>query len=187
MFSSDNGPTYAGGVDASYFDSARPFKSERGWAKGFVREGGIRVPLIASWPNMIDPGSVSNHIASSQDIFPTFCDIAGVKYDDNPIDGISFKASLVQNGSQTEHEHLYWEFPEGKGQVAVRKGKWKAFVPRVKEGNNQLELYNLELDPLETNDVASENEELVRDMWKIIYSEHTTSFHPRWQLALLDQ
>jgi arylsulfatase len=187
MFSSDNGPTYAGGVDASYFDSARPFKSERGWAKGFVREGGIRVPLIASWPNMIDPGSESNHIASSQDIFPTFCDIAGVEYEGNPIDGISFKASLIQNGSQTEHEHLYWEFPEGKGQVAVRKGKWKAFVPRVKEGNRRLELYNLELDPLETNDVASENEELVSDMWKIIYSEHTTSFHPRWQLALLDQ
>ncbi len=187
MFSSDNGPTYAGGVDATYFDSARPFKSERGYAKGFVKEGGIRVPLIASWPGMIQAGSISDHIASSQDIYPTFCDLAGIDFNNNDIDGVSFKSALLQKKDQVAHDHLYWEFPEGQGQVAVRKGKWKAFIPRVKEGNDQLELYNLELDPLETTNIANDNVEMVDQMWEIIRSEHSTSFHPRWQLALLDQ
>ncbi len=187
MFSSDNGPTYAGGVDATYFDSAKPFKSERGYAKGFVKEGGIRVPLIASWPGMIQAGSISDHIASSQDIYPTFCDLAGIDFNNNDIDGVSFKSALLQKKDQVAHDHLYWEFPEGQGQVAVRKGKWKAFIPRVKEGNDQLELYNLELDPLETTNIANDNVDLVDQMWEIIRAEHSTSFHPRWQLALLDQ
>ena len=187
MFSSDNGPTYAGGVDASYFDSARPFKSERGWAKGFVREGGIRVPLIASWPGKIEPSSISNHISSSQDIYPTLCDIAGIPYSSENIDGISFKAALLQRDQQRKHTHLYWEFPEGKGQVAVRQGKWKAFIPNAKEGNDVMQLFDLEADPLETIDIAKDYPEKVNEMWDIIKEVHVTSFHPRWQIALLDK
>lgn len=49
MFSSDNGPTYNGGTDSPWFDSGGPFKSEYGWGKGFLHEGGVRVPMIASW------------------------------------------------------------------------------------------------------------------------------------------
>ena len=47
IFTSDNGPTFNGGTDTPYFDSAKPFKTEYGWAKCFVNEGGIRVPMIA--------------------------------------------------------------------------------------------------------------------------------------------
>ena len=50
IFSSDNGPTYSGGADSPWFDSAKPFKSEEGWGKGHVNEGGIRVPMIVWWP-----------------------------------------------------------------------------------------------------------------------------------------
>lgn len=46
LFSSDDGPTHNGGVNAPWFDSAGPFKSEKGWGKGSLREGGIRVPMI---------------------------------------------------------------------------------------------------------------------------------------------
>lgn len=68
IFTSDNGPTYTGGADTPFFDSAKPFKSERGWAKGFVHEGGIRVPMIASWPGKIKNGSRSNHMSAFQDM-----------------------------------------------------------------------------------------------------------------------
>ncbi len=49
IFTSDNGPTYTGGVDAPYFESAAPFVTDYGRTKGFTYEGGIRVPMIAAW------------------------------------------------------------------------------------------------------------------------------------------
>lgn len=77
IFSSDNGPTYLGGVDFSFFNSSKPFSNGYGKTKGFLYEGGIRIPMIVSWPNKVIPGSTSNHISSFYDILPTLCDIAG--------------------------------------------------------------------------------------------------------------
>jgi arylsulfatase A-like enzyme len=56
IFSSDNGPTFNGGTDSPWFDSGGPFRSERGWGKAFLHEGGIRVPMIASWPGKLHRG-----------------------------------------------------------------------------------------------------------------------------------
>ena len=114
IFSSDNGPTYTGGADTPYFDSAKPFKTERGWAKGFLHEGGIRVPMIASWPGRITPGTTSNHLSAFYDVMPTLCEVIG-----QPIpgqsDGISFLPTLLNKPQMEEHEYLYWEFPEYNG------------------------------------------------------------------------
>ena len=58
VFTSDNGPTFNGGTDSPWFDSGGPFRSEQGFAKGNVNEGGIRVPMITSWPRRITmPGT----------------------------------------------------------------------------------------------------------------------------------
>ena len=86
IFTSDNGPTYTGGADTPFFDSAKPFKTEYGWAKGFVHEGGIRVPMIASWPGKIVSGSRSSHLSAFQDMMPTFCDLVGI-HNPKKIDG----------------------------------------------------------------------------------------------------
>ena len=174
IFTSDNGPTYTGGADTQYFDSANPFKTELGWAKGFVNEGGIRVPMIASWPTKIKPGSKSNQISAFQDMMPTFCDIIGIDVPLN-IDGISIKPTLLGNFQKVTHEYLYWEFPAYKGQQAVRMGKWKGIRKNIFEGNMSIELYDISIDKQEQNDVAMVYPKIVEKISQIMIQSHSPS------------
>ena len=63
-----------GGTDSPWFNSARPFRSEYGFAKGHVYEGGIRIPMIASWPGKIKAGSKTDLISAHYDIMATLCE-----------------------------------------------------------------------------------------------------------------
>ena len=173
IFTSDNGPTYAGGVDAAFFDSGKPFRSDYGWGKGFTHEGGIRVPMLASWPGHIQPGSISNHISAFWDVLPSFCEIADIPVP-NDTDGISFLPSLIGE-AQIEHDYLYWEFPSYKGQQAVRMGKWKAIRKNIFEENMEIELYNLETDLREQTNLASEYPDIIEKMSEIMVISHTPS------------
>lgn len=76
LFTSDNGPTYAGGVDAKWFKSCGPLNDDLNRIKGHVYEGGIRVPFIASWPGKIPAGSENSTPAALYDLFPTICQAA---------------------------------------------------------------------------------------------------------------
>ena len=172
VFTSDNGPTYAGGVDAEWFNSAGIFNNSRGWTKGYVHEGGIRVPMIASWPDRIEPGQKSDHISAFCDVLPTLCEIAGEDIPEN-IDGISYLPTLLNDNSQKKHEYLYWEFPQYNGQQAVRMGDWKAIRKNIQKGNLEIELYNLKNDIKEENNVAAEHPEIVKKIEQIMVSEHT--------------
>ena len=184
IFTSDNGPTYTGGADTPFFDSARPFKTEYGWAKGFVHEGGIRVPMIASWPGRIKKGSRSNHISAFQDMMPTFCDIIGVPIPNNT-DGISLKPTLFGKNQSNTHEYLYWEFPAYKGQQAVRMGKWKAIRRNIFDGNMEIELYDLESDYREQNDIASAHPEIIIKIQNFMADSHTKSHLERFHFSQL--
>lgn len=183
IFSSDNGPTYLGGVDFEFFESSKPFSNAYGRTKGFVYEGGIRVPMIVSWPNKIHKSRVSNHISAFYDLMPTIFDIAGVT-STVETDGISFLPTLL-NENQKQHEFLYWEFPSYTGQQAVRLGKWKGIRKNIFDGNMVIELYNLETDTLELNDVASENSEIIRQMEEIMIEEHKTSIIEKFKFKQL--
>lgn len=184
LFSSDNGPTYNGGTDSPWFDSGGPFNSERGWAKGFLHEGGIRVPMIASWPGKIEAGSSSSHISAFWDLLPTFCEVAGTDIPDH-LDGISFLPELLRVGEQKQHPYLYWEFPESGGQQAVRMGPWKAIRKKIKEGNLHLELYNLEEDLQEQYNVASDHPEIIAEMELILKIEHEPAQLERFRMEAL--
>lgn len=170
IFSSDNGPTYTGGVDFEYFESSKPFQNGYGRTKGFVYEGGIRVPMIASWPNKITAGSQSEHISSFYDVMPTLCDLAKIDPPEN-IDGRSFAPELLGN-DQDEHEFLYWEFPSYNGQQAVRLGKWKGVRKDIFDGNLSIELYDLENDLSESNNLALQYPEIVKKIEQIMKQEH---------------
>ena len=184
IFTSDNGPTYTGGADTPFFDSAKPFKTEYGWAKGFVHEGGIRVPMIASWPGKIKYGSKSNHISAFQDMMPTFCDIVGEPVPSSN-DGISILPVLMGESGQRQHDYLYWEFPAYKGQQAVRMGKWKAIRREIFEGNLAIELYNLETDISEQQDLAGSYPKIVEQIAEIMKTAHTPSYLERFKFPQL--
>lgn len=173
MFTSDNGPTYNGGTDAPFFNSAGPFRETYGWGKGFIHEGGIRVPMIASWKGKITPGSTTDHLSAFWDILTTLSEVAGANTPEN-MDGISFVPLLTGNESQQkQHAYLYWEFPAYGGQQAVRMGKWKGIRKHIKkDGNLEIELYNLEADIREEHDVAHQYPDVVGQIKQIMEQEH---------------
>jgi arylsulfatase A-like enzyme len=170
IFSSDNGC-----AEPQLFNGSGSFRGK----KRDLYEGGIRVPMIAWWPGIIEAGSVSDHISAFWDVHPTVCQLAGIEIP-SYVDGISFLPELKGN-SQPEHDYLYWEFHELGKKQAVRKGKWKAVRLDIWEKpQNPIELYNLETDLGETNNVAGQHPEVVREMMEILEKAHEPD--PNWPL-----
>ncbi|MFH5884663.1 arylsulfatase [Halalkalibaculum sp. DA3122] len=128
--------------------------------KRYLTEGGIRVPFIARWPGEIPSGEVSREIVAFQDMMPTFAELAGVQSPQN-IDGISIREALMGNEIEKPHEYLYWDYGHTRNRYeqAVRMGEWKGI--RLGQGN-EIQLYNLEEDLGEENNIAEKHPEIVR-------------------------
>ena len=185
MITSDNGPTYAGGVDFDYFNSTGIFQNDPKRMKGYTYEGGVRVPMIVSWPEKIKRGRVIDDISISYDIFPTICEAAGVE-DIYDIDGISLLDIMTYESQSLDREYVYWEFPSYGGQQAARMGDYKAILKDIKKGNNKIELYNLSVDLKEQNDISSEYTEIVSRFEGIFKKEHVKSDIDRFHLGYID-
>ncbi len=184
IFTSDNGPSFAGGADPKWFNSGGIFESDYGRGKGFLYEGGIRVPLIASWPNKIAPGTTTDHISAFWDILPTLCEITNTKVPSR-IDGISFLPTLLGE-SQEQPNYLYFEIPEYGGQQAVRLGNYKGIRKDIKKGNLKVELYNLKNDIREQNNIAEKNPQIVKEIEEIMKKEHKPPTLPKFKMEAID-
>jgi len=166
FFTSDNGPHQEGGHKADFFDSNGPLRG----IKRDLYEGGIRVPAIARWPGRIEAGSVSDHVWAFWDFLPTAAEIAGAPAP-RDIDGTSMLPALLGK-PQRNHEYLYWEFHERGFHQAVRMGNWKG----VRFGTGKpVELYNLDEDIGEANNVASRHPDVVRRIEALMDSARTES------------
>ena len=171
IFTSDNGPHQEGGADPDYFDSNGPLKGY----KRDLYEGGIRVPMIARWPEKIKAGAMSDHVSAFWDVMPTFAELVGVATPEN-VDGISFLPTLLGEEGQEEHAHLYWEFHEKGGRQAVRKGNWKLVRYDVFDSSKTTtELYDLSVDLGEENDVAAKHPDVVEELLSLIEQSRTPS------------
>jgi arylsulfatase A len=175
IFTSDNGPHRSGGYDPDYFNSSGGLRGE----KRDLYEGGVRVPMIAKWPGKIKPGSVSDYLWAAWDLMPTLAELAGAESKVPAyINGIS--AVPVLMGKQMERPNeIYFESNGEGGQkygdmgVAVRKGRWKA-IANISLLDD-LELYDMDQDPGETQNLASEYPEKVRELKNIIIESRTNS------------
>lgn len=160
IFSSDNGPHDEGGHDVKFFNSNG---DKRGYKRDLF-EGGVRVPMIAYWPGKIPSGTVNNSIVAFQDLLPTVAEI--VRVDCPETDGQSMLPALLGEKLNDSSRTLYWDFPERKTQ-ALLKGDLKLI--RFKRGN-EYQLFDLEKDPGESQNIISQFPEVVEELKKTMFS-----------------
>ncbi|MDG2450983.1 MAG: sulfatase-like hydrolase/transferase [Saprospiraceae bacterium] len=148
VFISDNG----GPTDSNASINA-PFNGQ----KGILLEGGIHVPFVMSWPEILLEGSIYKHPVSSLDIAPTFLKLAGGNEEEDNFDGVNLIPFLTQETDSLPHHELKWRFTIS---AAIREGEWKL----VRLPDRLPMLYNLSIDKSEENNVCLEHLEKTRNL-----------------------
>jgi arylsulfatase A len=178
FFTSDNGPA----ITARHpHGSAGPLRDK----KGYLYEGGIRVPGILRWPGHTRPGQVCATPVSGVDLLPTVCAVTDLPLPKGrKIDGASF-LPILEGKPIVRKTPLYWHFnrARGKPKVAMRIGDWKILAtltgPELKPGADLVEeemkaiktaelatfeLYNLAEDVGEKTDLAGREPKRLKEM-----------------------
>jgi arylsulfatase A-like enzyme len=156
VFTSDNG-------GLSTADRSPTCNAPLSEGKGWMYEGGVREPLLISWPNRVAPGSICSLPVSSPDFYPTLLEAAGLPLlPTQHCDGESFLPAFSDPAGDTAAAHLkqrplFWHYPHygnqgGTPGSVIRKGNWKLLHFFEDDGT---ELYNLDDDISETYDRRS--------------------------------
>jgi arylsulfatase len=176
-FTSDHGPWYQGNPGLLRGRKASTF------------EGGFRIPFLAKWSGMIDPGQVDGEWHSSLDILPSLVALCGLGLPEKPLDGVDMSGILggrEKNAAVEQKSRLYFS-PMGKKGLelhCIRKRNWKLRVAQGIEGEiytndrttsakdsawlQHPELYDLLQDPAESYDVAKLHPEIVAELTREI-------------------
>jgi arylsulfatase A-like enzyme len=174
FFASDNG---AAKRWEGRFNSTGIFRG----IKRSMYEGGLRVPMVVSYPGVIPSGKVNDMPWYFSDVMPTLADIVNIT-PPAKIDGVSIWPALQGKSQSMENRIFYWEYfkvpPNMIRKQAIRWNNWKA----VKNSKHALiELYNLSVDPSESNDIANSHQRLVKKMKGWMKSERTASSY--WHIS----
>ncbi|NRB76206.1 MAG: sulfatase, partial [Verrucomicrobiales bacterium] len=151
--------------------------------KARIYEGGQRVPLMVRWPGRIEAGSLSSEIVHAVDLYPTILEAAKVSAPaEQPLDGLSLLRTLTE-GEAIEREAVFTWFPFPQGGATVRSGQYK-LVKRFETSAarpNLIELYDLEADLGETNNLAESNPEVVARLDALLeaHLEETGALRPK--------
>jgi arylsulfatase A-like enzyme len=203
VFYSDNGG----------FGPATSMAPLRGY-KGTYYEGGIRVPFFVKWPGVVRPGTRTAEPITGVDLYPTFCEMAGIDPpDDHPLDGVSLVPLLKGERETLGERPLFWHFPaylqSGPGPPGgesrdplfrtrpcsiIRLGDWKLHQ-YFEDGG--LELYNLRDDIGERRNLAETNPEKMQELlWRLeqwreelgapVPSEPNPEYDPEAEAAALE-
>ncbi len=161
IFTSDNGGLHVPEVHELPATHSGPFRA----GKGYLYEGGTRIPLIVRWPDKMKSGQTIESPVSLMDLMPTLMEIAGLELGKTvgPLDGVSLKSSWLQQGAPVaaKERSFFWHFPHYTNQgsrpaAATRQGNWK-LIEYLEDG--AIELYDLDKDIGEKNNIAKENAE----------------------------
>ncbi len=163
-----NEPSVMPGPDSTYTSyetewanlSNTPFR----WYKHYGHEGGVASPFIMHWPGKFaGNGVLRTQVSGIIDIMATIVDVTGVEYPELfngnaiiPLEGVSLKEAAFNN-DPLDRDTYYFEH---EGHRYIRKGKWKL----VALSGREWELYDMELDRTETNDLSAEHPDRVREM-----------------------
>ena len=161
--------------------SVYPLRAGKGW----LYEGGIKIPQLIKLPGNIEKEIVDD-ITVSYDIFPTILDVAGIR-NENEIDGISLIPRLLEK-SKIDRENIYWHFPHYHGSLwkpgsAIRSGDWKLIFDYE---SNEAKLFDLKEDPSELNDISNlfneEKDRLIIELEKMKKETNANfvSFNPKY-------
>ena len=139
-------------------------------------EGGIRVPFLMRWPEHIPTGSTYNFPISTMDLLPTFYAAAGGDIDSSfQWDGVNLIPYLTGQNTGRPHQRLFWK---KDCRAVVREGDWKL----LRFADRPPELYNLNEDISEQNNLAMEHPEKVKAMFKVIFKWESSLARPLWML-----
>lgn len=173
LFMSDNGGLSAVSRGGEPHRHNHPLKS----GKGSAYEGGIREPMIVSWPKKVTGNSKCEEYVIIEDFYPSILEMAGIeKYRTvQQMDGKSFVPLLTQSGNPAKGRPLFWNFPNNWGPhgpgigatCTVREGDWK-LIYYYQTG--EMELFNIREDIGETQNLASTEPTRVRKMAKVLGS-----------------
>ena len=177
IFTSDNGGMSATNrfqknnnraqMDHRFSSSMLPLRGGKGW----LYEGGIRVPLIVYWPGHTEPGMVTDVPVTGTDFYPTLLEMLDLPLmPEQHKDGISF-VPLLEGKSFNGHDAIYWHFPHYSNHGnqspggAVRLGQYKLLEYFE---NGTVQLFDLDNDLGEQRDISKENPEMTQKLLKML-------------------
>ncbi len=168
FFTSDNGPCDSTAHKPEFFNSSGAYRG----VKRDMYEGGIRIPMIVRWPGKVAQGKSSDAVWAFWDFLPTAADLAGLPFK-NETDGISVLPTLLGE-KQKLHDYLYWDYGHSRDEFfqAARWGNWKGIIDN---STGKIEIYNLENDLGEENNLASSQPEKVNRFKEIIKEAYVPS------------
>lgn len=159
IFSSDNG-----GLSTKGCTSNLPLRAGKGW----LYEGGVRVPTIIRWPSVIKPGTVSKVAINSTDYYPTMLSIAGIGLrPKDHVDGYDLEP-LLRDGKAPARKAFYWHYPHDHGAGNVPSGSILVGDYKLIQyfRSKKVELYKIDDDLSELRDISSQMPEKCTEMLK---------------------
>ncbi len=186
IFTSDHGGLHVPEGPHARITHNTPFRA----GKGYLYEGGLRIPLIVRWPGRVPAGRLVDTPVINTDWLPTLAEIAGARTP-RDLDGVSIAALLLGRGPPKPRP-FYWHFPHYTNQGsqpagAIRDGDWK-LVEYYEDG--RAELFNLRSDTSETSDLSGREPRRVARLkrqlaaWRQRVGAQTNAPNPNFDPAL---